>query len=117
MVLNIDEKNLKDGVLGLVLALVEIIRDALRIQAVKRMESGSLAEEEIEKLGEAFMDMDKAIDEIKKEQGISRSVQAIRDGLDDLVNDMLIDIIDSPENDSTPLSSIMEKRPRRRLVA
>ena len=110
MVLDIDEKNLKDGVLGLVLALVEIIRDALRIQAVKRMESGSLTEEETERLGEAFMDMDKAIEEIKKEQGISRSVQAIRDGLDDLVNDMLIDITDSSKNDSTPISSIMEKK-------
>ena len=47
------------------------------------MESGSLTEEEIERLGEALMDMDIAIEEIKKEQGISRSVQAIRDGLDD----------------------------------
>jgi uncharacterized protein YpuA (DUF1002 family) len=81
------------------------------------MESGSLTEEETERLGEAFMDMDKAIEEIKKEQGISRSVQAIRDGLDDLVNDMLIDITDSSKNDSTPISSIMEKRPRQRLVA
>ena len=117
MVLDIDEKNLKDGVLGLVLALVEIIRDALRIQALKRMESGSLTEEETERLGEAFMDMDKAIEEIKKEQGISRSVQAIRDGLDDLVNEMLTDITDSPENDNTPLSSITEKRPQQRLVA
>jgi hypothetical protein len=117
LVLDIDEKNLKDGVLGLVLALVEIIRAALRIQAVKRMESGSLTEEETERLGEAFMDMDKALEEIKREQGISRSVQAIRDGLDDLVNDMLIDITDSSENDSTPISRIMEKRPQQRLVA
>lgn len=96
MVLDIDEKNLKDGVLGLVLALVEIIRDALRIQALKRMESGTLTEEEAERLGEAFMDMDKAIEEIKREQSIGRSVQAIREGLDDLVNDLLIDIADSP---------------------
>ena len=117
MVLDIDEKNLKDGILGLVLALVEIIRDALRIQAVKRMESGSLTEEETERLGEAFMDMDKAIEEIKKEQGISRSVQAIRDGLDDLVNDMLIDMTDSSGNDNSPISRIMEKRPQQRLVA
>ena len=101
MVLDIDEKNLKDGILGLVLALVEIIRDALRIQAVKRMESGSLTEEETERLGEAFMDMDKAIEEIKKEQGISRSVQAIRDGLDDLVNEALLDIIEPSENART----------------
>ena len=48
--INIDENNLKHGVLGLVLALVEIIKDALRIQAFERMESGSLTEEEVERL-------------------------------------------------------------------
>ncbi|MCP8317446.1 MAG: gas vesicle protein K, partial [archaeon] len=50
MVLDIDEKNLKHGVLGLVVALVEIIRDALKLQAFKRMESGDLTEEECTRL-------------------------------------------------------------------
>jgi len=40
MAIHVDEGNLKSGVLGLVLALVEVIRDALKIQALKRMESG-----------------------------------------------------------------------------
>ena len=106
MVLDIDEKNLKDGVLGLVLALVEIIRDALRIQALKRMESGSLTEEEIERLGEALMDMDIAIEEIKKEQGIGRSVQAIRDGLDDLVNEILLDLTEPSESTGAIASGV-----------
>lgn len=69
MVLNIDEDNLKHGVLGLVIALVEVIRDALRIQAFKRMESGLLSDEEINRLGEALMELDIAIDEIKKSKG------------------------------------------------
>ena len=89
MVLEIDERNLKHGVLGLVLALVEIIRDALKLQAYKRIESGNLTEEEIEKLGCALADLDTAIEEIKQEQGIIESVQAIRDGLDDIVDDVL----------------------------
>ena len=71
MVIEIDEKNLKHGVLGLVIALVEIIKDALKLQAVRRMEGGSLTEEEIERLGQALMDLDAAIEEIKEEQGIS----------------------------------------------
>jgi len=53
MAIDINEDNLKHGVLGLVLALVEVIRDALRIQAFKRMESGILTDEECERLGEA----------------------------------------------------------------
>lgn len=89
MVLDINEDNLKHGVLGLVVALVEIIRDALRIQAFKRMESGDLTEEECVRLGQALMDIDIAIEEIKKEQGIVESAQKIRDGLDSIVDDVL----------------------------
>ena len=89
MVVNIDEKSLKHGVLGLVIALVEIIRDALNLQAIKRMEGGSLTEEEIERLGQALMELDAAIEEIKQEQGIIESVKSVRDGLDEVVDDVL----------------------------
>ena len=96
MAIDINEDNLKHGVLGLVLALVEVIRDALRIQAFKRMESGVLTEEECERLGEALMDLDIALEEIKEEQGITESVQAVRDGLDEIVDDV-IDRVVNPE--------------------
>jgi hypothetical protein len=96
MAINIDEKNLKHGVLGLVIALVEVIRDTLKIQAFKRMEGGSLSEEECERLGRALMELDTALEGIKVEQGISESVQAVRDGLDDIV-DGVIDSLINPE--------------------
>mgnify|MGYP001558699925 CR=1 FL=1 len=89
MILDIDEKDLKSGVLGLVVALVEIIKEALRLQALKRMEAGSLTEPEIERLGEALMDLDGAIEKIKLEIGITESVKAVRDGLDRVVDDLL----------------------------
>jgi len=93
MVLDIDEGNLKQGVLGLVIALLEVIRDVLRLQALKRMESGVLSEEEIERLGKALMDLDVVIDEIKEEQGITETVKSVRDGLDDLVDDVIDKIV------------------------
>jgi hypothetical protein len=96
MAINIDEKNLKHGVLGLVIALVEVIRDTLKIQAFKRMEAGNLSEEECEQLGKALLELDSALEEIKVEQGISESVQAVRDGLDDIVNDVIDNLI-NPE--------------------
>ena len=96
MAIQVDETNLKHGVLGLVLALVEVIRDALKIQALKRMEGGSLTEEECERLGTALMDLDIALEEIKEEQGITESVRAVRDGLDDIVDDV-IDRLINPE--------------------
>ena len=93
MPIDIDEKNLKHGVLGLVVALVEIIKDALRIQALKRMEGGTLTDEETDRLGEALMDLDTAIEEMKMEQGITESVKSVRDGLDNIVDDLLDKII------------------------
>ena len=93
MPIDIDQDNLKQGVLGLVLALVEIIRDALKLQACKRMEGGSLTEEEVERLGGALMDLEIAIEEIKEEQGVTESVQSVRDGLDSIVDDVLDQMI------------------------
>jgi hypothetical protein len=96
MAIDISEDNLKHGVLGLVIALVEVIRDTLKIQAFKRMESGILTDEECERLGQALMDLDIALEEIKEEQGITESVQAVRDGLDEIVDDV-IDRMVNPE--------------------
>jgi uncharacterized Zn finger protein len=53
------------------------------------MEGGSLTEGEMERLGEALMDLDLAIEEIKEEQGIVESVKSVRDGLDEIVDDVL----------------------------
>jgi hypothetical protein len=94
--IDIDADNLKHGVLGLVIALVEIIRDALKIQAFKRMEGGSLKEDEVERLGEALLDLDLAIEQIKQEQGIGQAVQSVREGLDNIVDDVLDQMI-NPE--------------------
>jgi len=96
MPIDIDEKNLKHGVLGLVVALVEIITDALRLQALKRMEGGTLTEAEVNRLGEALMDLDTAVEEMKTEQGITESVKSVRDGLDNIVDDVLDKMI-NPE--------------------
>ena len=96
MPIDIDTENLKHGVLGLVIALVEIIKYALTVKAIKRMEGGTLSEKEVERLGESLMDLDLAIEEIKKEQGVTESVKSVRDGLDSIVDDVLDKMI-NPE--------------------
>ena len=100
MPIDINEDNLKQGLLGLVIAIVEIVKDALKHQGMRRMEGGSLTDEEIERLGKAFMDLEVAIEELKKEQGIEASVQSVRDGLDDVVND-IVDKILYPRDEET----------------
>lgn len=89
MAISIDEDNLKHGVLGLVVALMEVIKDALKHQAVRRMEGGSLTDAEIERLGKAIKELDCAIEELKREQGVSEAVRSVRDGLDDLATEVV----------------------------
>lgn len=96
MPIDIDEKSLKHGLLGLVIALVEIIRDALKLQAIRRLEGGSLTEAEMERLGGALMELDEAVEELKAEQGIGEAVKTVRDGLDQVVDELLDQII-NPE--------------------
>lgn len=105
MTLEVDEGNLKEGLLGLVVALLEIIVDALEIQAIRRMEGGSLTEVEINRLGEALMDLDQAIYDIKLEHGIDEAVENIRDGLDEVV-DQVVDRMLNPERWEEDLNSV-----------
>lgn len=91
--IKIDEENLKTGVLGLVMAVVEILRDALRNQATSRMESNGLTGEEVERLGRALAALDLAIEDIKREQGLEQAVQSVRDGLDDIVDNAVQSLV------------------------
>ena len=95
MAINIDGKDLKQGVMGLVIAVVEVLKEALKHQAVKRMESGALREDEVERLGAALMEIDSAVDEIKEEFGVKEAVKSAREGLDNVINDLLCAAISS----------------------
>lgn len=93
MALNIDENSLKHGVLTLVVTLVEIIQEALETQAMRRLEGGDLTEEEQERLGDALLELDEAMNEIKAQNGITGSVSDLHRGLDDVVDDVVDKLI------------------------
>lgn len=93
MPIKIDEKNLKKGVLGLVVALVEIITELLEKQALLRIEHESLSDEEIERLGEALEDLSEALEIIKADNNIEDTVESIRCGLDEVVDDVVDKLI------------------------
>jgi Gas vesicle protein K len=63
--INADEQNVEQGLAKLVLTLIELIRRLLEKQAIRRMESGSLTDEEIERLGETFMKLEQKMTELK----------------------------------------------------
>ena len=97
MPIKIDENNLKSGLLGLVVALVEVIQEVLEREALRRMESGRLKEEEVDRLGVSLMELDEAIDRIKRENDIEEIVNKLRLELDKVVEDSL-DLIANPES-------------------
>ena len=62
-----DENSLQRGLAQLVLVLVEILGELLERQAVRRMDAGSLSDDETEKLGAAFLALHRRIDELYDE--------------------------------------------------
>ena len=96
MPIEINEDNLKSGLLGLVVALVEVIQEVLEREALRRMESGKLKEEEIERLGNGLMELDIALKHIKEENGIKDLVSSLRSELDKLVEET-IDVMTNAE--------------------
>lgn len=96
MPIKIDEDNLKSGLLGLVVALAEIIREVLEREAIRRMESGRLKDEEIDRLGNGLMELTAALEHIKKENHLEKIVRSVRSDLDKLVEET-IDVMANPE--------------------
>jgi type II secretory pathway predicted ATPase ExeA len=97
MTLQVDEDSLTQGVLTLVVTLVEVIQDALETQAIRRIEGGSLTVEEQDRLGAALLELDRAMERLKQEHGISKPVADLRRGLDDVVEDLLDGFLQQPE--------------------
>lgn len=58
------------GVGRLVLTLVEFVRQILEHQAIRRMEGGTLSEEETENLGLALMRLEERLDEVREIFGL-----------------------------------------------
>jgi hypothetical protein len=53
------------GLAKLVLTLIELIRKLLEKQAMRRVEAGSLTDEEIENVGQTLMKLENKMDELK----------------------------------------------------
>jgi Gas vesicle protein K len=64
-------ENIEQGLAKLVLSLIELLRQLLERQAIRRMEGGSLTDVQIEQMGEALMKLEAKIHELAKNFNLS----------------------------------------------
>jgi hypothetical protein len=62
----LDPDDVKNGLGKLVLTLIELLRELLERQAIRRMESGSLTDLEIERLGMTFLQLSEQVEVLKR---------------------------------------------------
>jgi uncharacterized protein YjiS (DUF1127 family) len=67
---NADPETVERGLAQLVLTLIELLRQLMERQALRRMDEGSLSDEEIERLGQTFMRLAERMDELKEHFGL-----------------------------------------------
>ena len=68
--LNADPEDLERGLAQLVLTLIELLRQLMERQALRRIEGGTLSDEEVERLGRTFMALSERMDELKRAFGL-----------------------------------------------
>ena len=67
---NADERNVEKGLAQLVLTLIDLLRQLMERQAVRRMEGGTLTDDEVERLGRTFLLLQQRMEELKKSFGL-----------------------------------------------
>lgn len=67
---NADPERVEQGLAQLVLTLIELLRQLLERQALRRVEQGNLSDEQVERLGETLMRLEQRMEELKKEFGL-----------------------------------------------
>jgi len=70
---DVDPEGVEHGLAKLVLVLVEFLRKLLERQAVRRMEGGTLSDEEVERMGLALMRLEQKVHEMARAFGLDPS--------------------------------------------
>jgi len=84
--INIDPEKIENGLAKLLLTLVELIKKLLEKQAIRRIEGGSLSDEEVERIGEALMKLEDKVQELKELFGLKdEDLNLISGQLSDLI--------------------------------
>jgi hypothetical protein len=70
--INCDSESVEQGLARLVLSLIELLRRLLERQAVRRLEGGSLDDQQVEEMGQALMKLEAKVAEMAAMFGLKR---------------------------------------------
>ena len=65
-----DPEHVEKGLAGLVLMLIDLVRQLMERQAVRRIEGGTLTPEQVERLGLTFLKLERRMDELRRDFGL-----------------------------------------------
>jgi Gas vesicle protein K len=68
--INADPEGVERGLAQLVMTIVELLRQLMERQALRRVEAGGLTDEQIERLGETLMLLAERMEELKRDFGL-----------------------------------------------
>jgi hypothetical protein len=68
---NADPESVERGLAQLVLTVVELLRQLMERQALRRIDGGGLSDEQVERLGRTFMELDRRMDELTEQFGLT----------------------------------------------
>ncbi|PNZ44848.1 gas vesicle protein K [Staphylococcus simulans] len=68
--INLGQDNAEDGLAQLVMTVIELLRKIVERHAIRRVEGGTLTDEQIEELGVALMDLEEKMEELKDVFGL-----------------------------------------------
>lgn len=69
--INADEESVQRGLAQLVMTIVELLRQLMERQALRRIDGGGLSDEQVERLGRTFMELDARMAELRDHLGLT----------------------------------------------
>ncbi|MFI0817648.1 gas vesicle protein K [Streptomyces sp. NPDC021098] len=69
--IEVDEESVRKSLAGLVLTIVELLRQLMERQALRRVDQGGVSDEQIEKLGLTLMALEKNMEELREHFGLT----------------------------------------------
>ncbi|HEY2376623.1 MAG TPA: gas vesicle protein K [Gemmatimonadaceae bacterium] len=69
--INADPEHVENGLARLVLTVIELLREILEHQAIRRMDGGTLSDEQVERLGLSLLKLNERMGELKTTFGLT----------------------------------------------